>query len=101
MAGFFATGKAVTAEKASVDARRSPVSLRFRWVATVAVAASLALIAAIGLRHRQNDCYILAYGEKSTDSQAALADMTATLADLFGESEDVSEELFDLFNPAL
>ena len=92
VAGFFATGKAVAAEK---------VSLRFRWAAAAAVAASLALVAAIGLYHRQNDCYILAYGEKSTDSQLALADMTSTLTDLFGESEDVSEELFDIFNPAL
>ena len=100
-AGFFATGKAVTAEKVSVDAHRPPVSLRFRWAAAVAVAASLALVAAIGLYHRQNDCYVLAYGEKSTDSQLALADMTSTLTDLFGESEDVSEELFDIFNPAL
>ena len=101
VAGFFATGKAVTAEKVSVDAHRPPVSLRFRWAAAVAVAASLALVAAIGLYHRQNDCYVLAYGEKSTDSQLALADMTSTLTDLFGESEDVSEELFDIFNPAL
>ena len=99
VAGFFATGKAVTAEKVSVDAHRPPVSLRFRWAA--AVAASLALVAAIGLYHRQNDCYILAYGEKSTDSELALADMTATLTGLFEESEDVGEELFDLFNPAL
>ena len=98
VAGFFATGKAV---KASVDARRPPISLRFRWAAAIAVAASLALIAAIGLRHRQNDCYILAYGEKSTDPQAALADMTATLAGLFEEGEDVGVELSDLFNPAL
>lgn len=98
VAGFFATGKAA---KASVDAHRPPVSLRFRWAAAVAVAASLALIAAIGLRHRQNDCYILAYGEKSTDSQAVLADMTATLAGLFEEGEDVGAELSDLFNPAL
>ena len=98
VAGFFATGKAV---KASVDAHRPPISLRFRWAAAVAVAASLALIAAIGLRHRQNDCYILAYGEKSTDSQAVLADMTTTLAGLFEEGEDVGAELSDLFNPDL
>lgn len=98
VAGFFATRKAV---KASVDAHRPPISIRFRWAAAVAVAASLALIAAIGLRHRQNDCYILAYGEKSTDSQAVLADMTATLAGLFEEGEDVGVELSDLFNPAL
>ena len=97
VAGFFATGKAVAAEKVSVDVRRRS----FPWAATVAIAASLALVAAIGLHHRQNDCYILAYGEKSTDSQAALADMTATLAGLFEESENVGEELFDFFNPAL
>ena len=101
VAGFFATGKAVAAEKASVDAHRPPVSLRFRWAATVAVAASLALVAAIGLYHRQNDCYILAYGEKSTDPQVALADMSATLEGLFADGENVGEELFDLFNPAL
>ena len=101
VAGFFATGKAIAAEKGSVNARRTPPPVRFRWAAAVAVAASLALIAAIGLRHRQNDCYILAYGEKSTDSQAVLADMTATLACLFEEGEDVGAELSDLFNPAL
>ena len=60
VAGFFATGKAVAAEKVSVDAHRPSVSLRFRWAAAAAVAASLALIAAIGLYHRQNDCYVLA-----------------------------------------
>ena len=101
VAGFFATGKAVTAEKVSVDAHRPPVSLRFRWVAAVAVAASLALVAAIGLYHRQNNCYILAYGVKSTDPQLALEDMIATLEGIFGEGEDVGDELFDLFNPAL
>ena len=101
VAGFFATGKTVAAEKGSVDARRSPAPVRFRWAAAIAIAASLVLVAAIGLYHRQNDCYILAYGEKSTDSELALADMTATLTGLFEESEDVGEELFDLFNPAL
>ena len=97
VAGFFSAGKAVATGKTSVDARRRSLP----WAATVAIAASLVLVAAIGLYHRQNDCYVLAYGEKSTDSQLALADMTSTLADLFGESEDVTEELFDIFNPAL
>ena len=83
--------------KASVDARR-----RFLpWAATVAIAASLVLIAAIGLYHRQNNCYILAYGQKSTDPNLVLNDMTATLEGVFGEGEDVGDELFDLFNPAL
>ena len=104
VAGFFAAGKAArkTAEpqrvEVSVDASRR--TLRFRWAA-IAVAASLALVAAIGLYHRQNDCYILAYGEKSTDPQVALADMSATLEGLFADGENVGEELFDLFNPAL
>ena len=97
VAGFFAAGKAALTEKVSVDARRR----FFHWAATVAIAASLVLVAAIGLYHRQNDCYILAYGEKSTDTELALADMSTTLAGLFGESEDVGDELFDLFNPAL
>ena len=96
VAGFFAAGKASSTNKVSVDARRF-----FPWAATVAIAASLVLVAAIGLYHRQNDCYILAYGEKSTDTELALADMSTTLAGLFGESEDVGDELFDLFNPAL
>ena len=84
VAGFFSAGKAVATGKASVDARR-----RFLpWAATVAIAASLVLIAAIGLYHRQNNCYVL-------------NDMTATLEGVFGEGEDVGDELFDLFNPAL
>jgi hypothetical protein len=102
VAGYFATGKAVHGmqEASRRPAQHRKTTHRFAWAA-VAVAASLALVAAIGLYHRQNDCYILAYGEKSTDSELVLADMTATLTGLFGESEDVSEELFDLFNPAI
>ena len=56
---------------------------------------------AIGLHHRQNDCYILVYGQKSTNPNLVLDDMTATLEGIFGEGEDVGDELFDLFNPAL
>lgn len=97
VAGFFAAGRTAAAGKASVDARRR----FFPWAATVAIAASLILIAAIGLYHRQNDCYILAYGQKSTDPNLVLDDMTATLEGIFGEGEDVGDELFDLFNPAL
>ena len=101
VAGYFATGKAVHEAQ---EASRRPVQRRqmhrLTWVA-IAVAASLALFVAIGLYQRQNDCYILAYGEKSTDPKLALADMSATLEGIFGEGEDVSEELYDLFNPAL
>ena len=106
VAGFFAAGKAVV-EKASeayrtevsVDASRRAIRL---WrAAALAFAASLALVAGMGLYHRQNDCYILAYGEKSTDPQLALADMSATLEGLFADGENIAEELFDLFNPAL
>ena len=99
VAGFFAAGKAVAAGRASAGAYAPRRALR--WAAALAVAASLALVAAIGLYHRQNDCYILAYGEKSTDPQLALEDMTATLEGIFGEGEDIGDELFDLFNPAL
>ena len=102
VAGYFAMGKALNGAK---EAGRRPdrqrrTTHRLAWAA-VAVAASLTLVAAIGLYHRQNDCYILAYGEKSTDPGLALADMSATLEGIFGEGEDVSEDLFDLFNPAL
>ena len=102
VAGFFATGKAVygAQEASRRPAQQRRVTLRLAWAA-IAVAASLALVAAIGLYHRQNDCYILAYGEKSTDPKLALADMSATLEGIFGDGEDVSEDLFDLFNPAL
>ena len=105
VAGFFATGKAARKaagpQRAEASASRRQAPLRFRWAAAVAVAASLALVVAIGLYHRQNDCYILAYGEKSTDPQLALADMSATLEGLFADGENVGEELFDIFNPAL
>ena len=101
VAGYFATGKAVHgAQKTNRWPAQRQQMHRLAWVA-IAVAASLALFAAIGLYHRQNDCYILAYGEKSTDPKLALADMSATLEGIFGEGEDVSEELYDLFNPAL
>ena len=102
VAGYFATGKAVygAQETSRRPAQQGRNTLRLAWAA-IAVAASLVLVAAIGLYHRQNDCYILAYGEKSTDPKLALADMSATLEGIFGEGEDVSEELFDLFNPAL
>ena len=102
VAVYFATGKAVHGmqEASRRPAQHRKTTHRFAWAA-VAVAASLALVAAIGLYHRQNDCYILAYGEKSTDPKLALADMSATLEGIFGEGEDVTEELYDLFNPAL
>ena len=100
VAGFFAVGKALSKDRPAAAARPLPRGAGFRWAAAF-VAASLVLVAAIGLYHRQNDCYILAYGEKSTDVQLAFDDMSATLEGIFGESEDVGEELFDLFNPAL
>ena len=100
--GYFATGKAVHKAQEAIPRpeRRGQITHRLTWAA-IAVAASLLLFAAIGLQHRQNDCYILAYGEKSTDPKLALADMSATLEGIFGEGEDINEELFDLFNPAL
>ena len=102
VAGFFATGKAVygAQEENHRPTRQRRTTHRLAWAA-IAVAASLALVAAIGLYHRQNDCYILAFGEKSTDPKLALADMSATLEGIFTEGEDVSEDLFDIFNPAL
>ena len=102
VAGYFATGKAVRgAQEASCRPVQRRQMHRLTWVA-IAVAASLALFVAIGLyNQRQNDCYILAYGEKSTDPKLALADMSATLEGIFVEGEDVTEELYDLFNPAL
>lgn len=102
VAGFFAMGKAVygAQEESQSTTLQQRTTRRFAWAA-IAVAASLALVASIGLYHRQNDCYILAFGEKSTDPKLALADMSATLEGIFTEGEDVSEDLFDIFNPAL
>ncbi|MBR5256493.1 MAG: hypothetical protein IKV62_06940 [Bacteroidales bacterium] len=90
VAGFFAAGKAASTNKVSVDARR-----RFLpWAATIAIAASLAIFAAIGLANRQQDhCYILAYGEKTTDPELALESMENTLSSLFGTAPDVGTEL--------
>lgn len=100
VAGYFAMGKALSKGCPAATARPLARGAGFRWAAAV-VAACLVLVLAIGLYHRRNDCYILAYGEKSTDVQLAFDDMSATLEGIFGESEDVGEELFDLFNPAL
>ena len=100
VAGYFAMGKALAAGRPAETARPLARGAGFRWAAALA-AACLVLVLAIGLYHRQNDCYVLAYGEKSTDVQQAFDDMSATLEGIFGESEDVGEELFDLFNPAL
>lgn len=102
VAGFFAMGKAVygAQEESQSTTHQQRTTRRFAWAA-ITIAASLALVASIGLHHRQNDCYILAFGEKSTDPKLALADMSATLEGIFTEGEDVSEDLFDIFNPAL
>lgn len=95
VAGFFATGKAVYGAQ---EASRRPAQQRrtthqLAWAA-IAVAASLALVAAIGLyNQRQNQCYILAYGEKSTDKELALESMEATLSSLFGTAPDIEKEL--------
>ena len=90
VAGFFAAGKAAATEKASVDVRR-----RFLpWAATIAIAASLVLIVVIGLNnHRQDNCYIIAYGEKTTDLDLALESMETTLTSLFVTAPDIEEEL--------
>ena len=95
VAGFFATGKAVygAQEENHRPARQRRTTHRLAWAA-IAVAASLALVAAIGVyNQRQNQCYILAYGEKSTDKELALESMEATLSSLFGTAPDIEKEL--------
>ena len=95
VAGFFATGKAVygAQEENHRSARQRRTTHRLAWAA-IAVAASLALVAAIGLyNQRQNQCYILAYGEKNTDKELALESMEATLSSLFGTAPDIEKEL--------
>ena len=95
VAGFFATGKAMygAQEENHRPARQRRTTHRLAWAA-IAVAASLALVAAIGLyNQRQNQCYILAYGEKSTDKELALESMEATLSSLFGTAPDIEKEL--------
>ena len=95
VAGFFAMGKAVygAQEENHRPARQRRTTHRLAWAA-IAVAASLALVAAIGLyNQRQNQCYILAYGEKSTDKELALESMEATLSSLFGTAPDIEKEL--------
>ena len=95
VAGFFATGKAVygAQEENHRPARQRRTTHQLAWAA-IAVAASLALVAAIGLyNQRQNQCYILAYGEKSTDKELALESMETTLSSLFGTAPDIEKEL--------
>ena len=90
VAGFFAAGKAASTGKAPVDARRQFLP----WAATIAIAASLALIAAIGLNnHRQDNYYIIAYGEKTTDLDLVIESMESTLTSLFVTAPDIEEEL--------
>ncbi len=93
VAGFFATGKAVygAQEENHRPARQRRTTHRLAWAA-IAVAASLALVAAM-YNQRQNQCYILAYGEKSTDKELALESMEATLSSLFGTAPDIEKEL--------
>ena len=92
--GYFVTGKAIARKQDRIRGRR------IAW-ASMAVAASLALFAAIGLNHRQNQCYMLAQGVKLTDEETVLQDMENTLSDLFGAGEDVGAQLFDLLNTTL
>lgn len=89
--GYFVTGKALAGRPSSRPGNR------FAWTA-VAVAASIALVVAIGLRPRRNDCYILAHGEKTTDPRRALENMNSTLSGLFSTGEDVEDQLSDFFN---
>lgn len=102
VAGFFATGKALSKneskERTLVIRRRID---RFRWVAGVAVAASIVLLVTFGLYHRNEECYVMDYGKKTTDPQLALESMNVTLTDIFSEGETVGEQLLDLFNPAI
>ncbi len=93
--GYFVTGKALASRRPSSRPGR-----RLAWTA-VAVAASVALVIAIGLNHRQNQCYMLAQGVKLTDEETVLQDMETTLSDLFGAGEDVGAQLFDLLNTTL
>ena len=88
VAGYFATGKAV--RRAAVRRRNTRRLSR----TAVAVAAGLAVFAAIGLNgNRRDRCYVLAYGEKSTDPEMALESMEATLSGLFGTAPDIEKEL--------
>lgn len=68
----------------------------------VAIAASIAAVAAIGLRNsggKSGDefyvCY--AYGEKTTDIQQVMASVESSLADFFGGSSPVETNLFEMF----
>lgn len=90
--GYFVTGKALASRRPSSRPGR-----RLAWTA-VAVAASVALVVAVGLRPRQNECYILAHGEKTTDPRRVLESMSSTLSGLFSTGEDVEAQLSDLFD---
>lgn len=70
----------------------------------VAIAASIAAVAAIGLSLRNSGgksgdeiyvCY--AYGEKTTDIQQVMASVESSLADFFGGSSPVETNLFEMF----
>ena len=88
VAGYFATGKALHGAEQS-----HKTTHRLTW-AVAAVAASLAIFTIIGLNSRRQDrCYILAYGEKTTDPELVMESMEETLTSLFGTATDIETEL--------
>ena len=70
----------------------------------VAIAASIAAVAAIGLSLRNSggksgdEFYVcFAYCEKTTDIQQVMASVESSLADFFGGSSPVETNLFEMF----
>ena len=70
----------------------------------VAVAASIAAVAAIGFSLKNSwgkasdEFYVsYAYGEKTTDNQQVMASIESSLADFFGGSSPVETNLFEMF----
>ncbi|MBR0110473.1 MAG: hypothetical protein IJM05_07760 [Bacteroidales bacterium] len=92
--GYLSIGKEKEGRKAKTD----------HLFPLVAIAASIAAVAAIGLSLRNSGgksgdefyvCY--AYGEKTTDNQQVMASVESSLADFFGGSSPVETNLFEMF----
>ena len=92
--GYLSIGKEKKGRKAKT----------FHLFPLLAVAASIAAVAAIGFSLRNNGakagdelyvCY--AYGEKTTDNQQVMASVESSLADFFGGSSPVEANLIEMF----
>jgi len=98
----FDEARAVLGYFSAQRARRAARGRVSKLTGLLAAAAGLALVAVLGhsvLSRPDDTCVIYAYGEKTTDTQVVLDDVTNTLTTLFSDNQgpDVAAQLTDFF----